>query len=165
MMVSRAIKDAMDSVSPADRWMHAYTYSAHPTCCAVALKNIDIIDRERLSENAEKMGARLHSGLLSAFSSHPNAGDIRGGKGLLAAVEFVEDRDTKKNFAGDFKFSPRLHAELMKRGVVTRTRPSGGAHPATGDILLFAPPLNVSEEQVDRLVEVTREAVTAVLSS
>src|SRR5207249_8814184 len=101
IMVTRAIKDVMDSVKLADRWMHAYTNSGHPTCCAVALKNIEIMDRERLWENAAAMGERLHAGLTAAFGDHQNAGDIRGGKGLLAAVEFVEDRATKKNFAGE----------------------------------------------------------------
>src|SRR5207245_4414575 len=84
MVVSKTIKEVMDSVKPEDRWMHAYTYSAHPTCCAVALKNIAIIEREGLCENAEKMGERLNGALLSAFGEHPNAGEVRGGKGLLA---------------------------------------------------------------------------------
>jgi adenosylmethionine-8-amino-7-oxononanoate aminotransferase len=165
MMLTKAIKEVMDSVKPEDRWMHAYTYSAHPTCCAVALNNIEIIERERLCENAEKMGERLHAGLLSAFGGHPNAGDIRSGKGLLAAVEFVEDRATKKNFPGDRKVSPRLQAEMMKRGVVTRTRPAAGAHPATGDILFFAPPLVVTEAEIDRLVNVSRDAIQVVLGA
>src|SRR5881296_1345904 len=112
IMVSKAIKDAMESVKPEDRWMHAYTYSGHPTCCAVALKNLDIMERERLWENAAKMGTRLHEGLKSAFGTHPNAGDIRGGKGLLAAIELVEDRATKANFAADRKIGPRIQAEM-----------------------------------------------------
>ena len=89
----------MDSVKPDDRWMHAYTNSGHPTCCAVALKNIEIMQRERLWEHAAKMGERLQAGLRRRSAITPNTGDIRGGKGLLAAVEFVEDRATKKNFA------------------------------------------------------------------
>jgi adenosylmethionine-8-amino-7-oxononanoate aminotransferase len=164
MMVTRAIKEVMDSVKPEDRWMHAYTYSAHPTCCAVALKNIEIIEREGLCANAEKLGERLHAGLIVAFGNHPNAGDIRGGKGLLAAVEFVDDRATKKNFAGDRKVSPLLQAEMRKRGVITRTRPAAGAHPASGDILMFAPPLVVTEGEIDRLVSVARDAARVVLS-
>ena len=163
MMVSAAIKQVMDSVQPGDRWMHAYTYSAHPTCCAVALKNLEIIEGERLCANAELMGKRLHTGLTAAFSDHPNVGDIRGGKGLLAAVEFVEDRASKRNFAGDRKIASRLQSEMMKRGVVTRTRPSGGVHPAPGDAVYFAPPLVVTGEEVDRLVSVSRDAVKAVL--
>jgi putrescine aminotransferase len=165
IMLTKAIKEVMDSVKPEDRWMHGYTYSGHPTCCAVALKNIEIIERERLCENAEKMGERLHANLMSAFGDHPNAGDIRGGKGLLAAVELVEDRATKKNFAGDRKIAPRLQAAMVKRGVVTRTRPAAGAHPATGDILFFAPPLVVTEAEIDRLVSVSRDVIKAVLGA
>ena len=165
MMVTKTIKDVMDSVKPENRWMHAYTYSGHPTCCAVALKNIEIMQREGLCENAEKMGERLHAGLTSAFGNHPNAGDIRGGKGLLAAVEFVEDRATKKNFAGDRKIASRVQAEMVTRGVVTRTRAASGAHPCSGDMLLLAPPLVVTKAEIDRLVNVARDAVRAVLGS
>jgi putrescine---pyruvate transaminase len=164
IMVTSAIKEVMDAVSPNDRWMHAYTNSGHPTCCAVALTNIDIMQRERLWENAATMGERLQAGLTAAFGDHPNAGDIRSGKGLLAAVEFVEDRATKKNFASDLKVAATLKAEMMKRGVITRTRPSAGAHPAPGDLLFFAPPLVATEADIDRLVSVAREAVDAVLS-
>src|SRR2546422_7475672 len=82
IMVTRAIKEVMDSVKPGDRWAHAYTYSGHPTCCAVALRNIEIMARERLWENAAAMGERLHAGLQAALASQPNTGDIRGGKGL-----------------------------------------------------------------------------------
>ena len=163
IMVSRAIKDAMDNVKPEDRWNHAYTYSAHPTCCAVAVANLDIMQRERLWENAAKMGARLHDNLKAAFGDHPHAGDIRGGKGLLAAVELVEDRATKKNFEADRKVAARIQAEMVKRGVVTRTRPSPGAHPAPGDSIYFAPPLIATAAEIDRLTGVARDAVKAVL--
>ena len=163
IMITKAIKDAMDSVKPEDRWMHAYTYSAHPTCCAVAVKNIEIMTRERLWEQAAKMGERLFAGLTAAFRDHPNAGDIRGGKGLLAAVELVEDLASKKNFAGDRKVAARIQAEMMKRGVVTRTRPVVGPHPSPGDAIYFAPPLVVTEAEIDRLVAAARDAVKAVL--
>jgi adenosylmethionine-8-amino-7-oxononanoate aminotransferase len=165
IMVSAAIKEVMDSVKPEDRWMHGATYSAHPTCCAVALKNLEIMEREHLAERAAAMGTRLHAGLQAAFGGHPNAGDIRGGKGLLAAVEFVEDRETKKNFAADRKVGARLQAEMARRGVITRTRPSPGPDPLPGDATFFAPPLVITEAEIDRLVDVTRESVRAVLGS
>lgn len=163
IIVSKSIKETMDSVKPEDRWMHAYTYSAHPTCCAVGLKNIELIESERLLENAERMGRRLHEGLLSAFSDCPNAGEIRGGKGLLAAVEFVEDRATKKNLDSDRKFAARLQSEMTKHGVITRTLRAGGPHPALGDSVFFAPPLVITEAEVDQLVSVARESCRAVL--
>src|SRR5438128_1332459 len=165
IMVSQAIKQAMDSVKPENRWMHAYTYSAHPTCCAVAVKNLEIMTRERLWENAAKMGERLHARLTAAFRDHPHAGDIRGGKGLLAAVELVEDRATKKNFAADRKVAARIQAEMMKRGVVTRTRAVVGPHPAPGDAIYFAPPLIVTEAEIERIVDVARDAVQAAVGA
>jgi adenosylmethionine-8-amino-7-oxononanoate aminotransferase len=165
IIVSKPIKEAIDSVKPEDRWMHAYTYSAHPTCCAVASKNIEIMQREKLAENAAKMGQRLHAALVAAFGDHQNVGDIRGGKGLLAAVEFVADRATKTNFTDDRQVASRLQAEMMKRGVVTRTRAAAGAHPAPGDALFFAPPLIVTDSDIDRFVSVAREAVRVVLGA
>lgn len=165
MMVNKKIKDTLDSVEPANRWMHAYTYSAHPTCCAVALKNIEIMEREGLCQRAKKMGERLSDALTAAFGDHANAGDIRSGKGLLAAVEFVEDRATKKNFDPGRKVASRLLAEMIRRGVITRTRAAAGPHPEPGDILFFAPPLVVTDEEIDRFVGVSRDAVKAVLGA
>jgi adenosylmethionine-8-amino-7-oxononanoate aminotransferase len=165
IMVSKTIKEAMDNVKPEDRWMHAFTYSGHPTCCAVGVKNLEIMERERLFDNAAKMGDRLFSQLKTAFADSPNAGDIRGGKGLLAAVELVEDKATKTNFTGDRKVGSRIQAEMMKRGVVTRVRPVSGPHPAPGDIIFFAPPLVVTEKEVDQLASVARESVKAVLGT
>lgn len=163
MMVNRAVKDALDSVGPAERWMHAYTYSAHPTCCAVGLKNLDIMETERLCERSEKMGKVLDAALVSALGNHPHVGEIRGGKGLLAGVEFVEDRTTKKNFEASAKVTARLQSEMLKRGLVTRTRGTGGPHPAFGDAVCFAPPLVISEAEIDRMVTVCAESVQAVL--
>ncbi|MBI3624926.1 MAG: aspartate aminotransferase family protein, partial [Candidatus Rokubacteria bacterium] len=154
IMVTREIKDAMDSVPPDQRWMHAYTYSGHPTCCAVGLKNLEIMERERLWENAARMGTRLFEGLKQTFASHPHVGDVRGGKGLLAGIELVADRATKAQFPADQKVGPRVPAEMLKRGVVTRIR---------GESIFFAPPLIVTEAQVDRLISVARDAVKAVL--
>ena len=78
------IFDAMNTVAPENRWMHAYTYSGHPTCCAVGLANIAIMERERLWERAAAMGKRLHEGLLGLQKELAAIGDVRGGKGLLA---------------------------------------------------------------------------------
>jgi len=153
IMVSKTIKQAMDDVKPEDKWMHAYTYSGHPTCCAVGLKNLEIMERERLWERAAAMGTRLHKGLQQALGDHKHVGDIRGGKGLLAAVVLVEDRGTKAPFGADKKVGQRVLAEMTKRGVITRARV---------EHIFFAPPLVVTEEQVDRLISVTRDSIKAV---
>jgi L-2,4-diaminobutyrate transaminase len=108
------------------------------------------------------MGTRLRERLVEAFGHHPNVGDVRGGLGLLAALEFVEDKATKANFAGERKIAGRLQAEMVKRGVVTRARPVAGPHPAPGDAVFLAPPLVITPAQVDTVVDVVRESARAV---
>lgn len=163
IMVTQAIRNVLDSVEPADRWMHGFTNSGHPACCAAALRNIEIIEEESLVENSRDMGDALCRALQVTFADHPNVGEIRGGKGLLAALEFVEDRTTKTNFEVERDFGNRLRRELRNRGVITRTRSVAGGHPAPGDQVLFAPPLIISERDIEDLVAKTRDAVDAVI--
>ena len=96
--VSDTIKQAMDSTPPDQRWMHAYTYSGHPTCCAVALANLTILEGEGLVQRAAEMGNRLLEG-LHTLDNLPGVGDVRG-LGMMAAVEVVEDKATKQEFPG-----------------------------------------------------------------
>ncbi|MGH7378368.1 MAG: aspartate aminotransferase family protein, partial [Candidatus Methylomirabilales bacterium] len=101
IMVSEPIRQAILSVPPEKRWMHAFTYSGHPTCCAVALKNLEIIEREGLVERAAKMGERLLKGLRT-LSSLPAVGDVRG-LGLMCGVELVADKASKAPFPPERK--------------------------------------------------------------
>jgi len=150
-------------VAPAERWMHGYTNSGQPTCCAVGLENIRILESEGLLENSARMGGLLWNGLQETLAGHPHVGDIRGGKGLLAAVEFVQDKATRENFAAEARVGPRIKAELKRLGILTRTRGTEGPHPAAGDQILFAPPLVITEPEVQRLVKSLRETVHTVI--
>jgi len=129
--------------------MHAYTYSGHPTCCAVALKNLEILEGEGMAERAGKMGERLLSG-LHTLTEFPCVGDVRG-LGLMSAVEFVADRESKAP-AG---IGDKIRRACLERGLFTRIK---------GDIIMFAPPLIISEEEVDRILEILREAIMSVLN-
>ncbi|WP_428420591.1 aspartate aminotransferase family protein [Methylibium sp.] len=137
----------------ADPWMHCYTYSGHPVACAVALATLDVIEREGLLARAQVLGERLLCGLRGALGGHPNVGDIRG-LGLMAAVELVEDRFTKKPFDPARKTGPQVLAQVRQRGVVTRGR---------GDTLYLGPALVSDEATIDRIVEAVAEGVGAVL--
>jgi putrescine aminotransferase len=163
IIMSKGIKEVLELVEPGNRWMHGFTNSGHPTCCAVALRNIEIIQSEGLLDRSATMGDFLFRSLKDAFADHPNAGDIRGGKGLIAAVEFVEDRETKRNFPSDEKIGARIQEEMKTNGLITRTRPAAGDHLAPGDEVLFAPPLIITEAEIERMVAVFREAVRTVL--
>jgi len=147
MVVSRPIFAALNSAPYAQRWMHAYTYSGHPTCCAVALANLDIIEREGLVEHAARMGERLLNGLRS-LASLPTVGDVRG-LGLMAAVELVEDKDTREPLAA----ATQVRLAALERGLIIRQK---------GSILMMAPPLMISEAQIDQMVSIVGDSIAAV---
>jgi len=134
-------------------WMHAYTYSAHPTGCAVALAMLDIVEGEDFPGQAASKGARLLNGLRDALGDHPNVGEVRG-LGLMCGIEYVEDRATKAPFDPAKAVGPRIHAEGMTRGLFSRTR---------GDVYQIAPPIVTTEANIDRCVEIIAEATKAVL--
>jgi adenosylmethionine-8-amino-7-oxononanoate aminotransferase len=163
IVVSQDIFDAMNTVPPESRWMHAYTYSGHPTCCAVGLANIDIMERERLWERAAAMGKRIHEGLLSLQKELAAIGDVRGGKGLLCAAELVSDRGTKAGFPPDQKVGARVRREMEKRGLVTRIRSFPVGDGTVSEQIFLAPPLVITEQQVDRTLEAVRGAIQTVV--
>ena len=165
ILMTQKVRNAIESVAPADRWMHGYTNSGQPACCAVALENIRILESEGLLENSARMGAALWQGLKEAFAGHPHVGDIRGGKGLLAALEFVQEKATRESFAQANKVGQRIKTELKELGILTRSRAAEGPHPAAGDQILFAPPLCITESEVEQIVDSLRRAVRAVLGS
>ncbi|BBK30097.1 L-2,4-diaminobutyrate transaminase [Stella humosa] len=134
---------------------HGYTYSAHPVCAAAALANLDILEREKLTENAASTGAYLQDRLRDRLAGHAHVGEVRG-EGLLAAVEFVADRKTKRRFETADKVGARLAAACVERGLIARAMPHG-------DILGFAPPLVITKAEIDQLVDTTAAAVAAVL--
>ena len=152
IMISQEILDAMVAAPYADRWMHAYTYSGHATCCAVGLRNLELIAQEGLVEHAAKMGARLLAG-LQTLREFQAVGDVRG-LGLMAGVELVADRTTKAGFDPAQGIIGKVKAELEARGVFTRNM---------RDIIAFAPALVITPAQVDQLVESLRGAIAAVL--
>ena len=133
---------------------HGWTYSAHPIGAAAGVANLKLIDDLGLVANAGDTGAYLLRSLRDALSDHPHVGDIRG-DGMLAAVEFVRDRDDRAFFDPSEKVGPRLSAEMLKRGVIARAMPQG-------DILGFAPPLCITRAEVDTVVDATVAAVSAL---
>jgi adenosylmethionine-8-amino-7-oxononanoate aminotransferase len=102
-------------------WMHAYTYSAHPTGCAIANAMIDLIEREDFPGQAAEKGKRLLVGLKDAIGDHPNVGEVRG-LGLMCAVEYVKDRGTKEMFDAADGIGARINAETIQRGLYCNQR-------------------------------------------
>ena len=157
VVVSKRVHQAMEDAPMDERFMHAATYSGHPACCAVGLRNIDILEREALPERAAVMGKKLLAG-LETLRSLPIVGDVRG-LGMMCGVELVEDQGSRRPAIGP---GGRVVAEAMKRGLIIRQR-GGGGTPISGDSLCIAPPLMTPEATLDRLVNIVGESIQAVM--
>ena len=134
---------------------HGWTYSAHPIGAAAGVANLKLIDELGLVTNAGETGAYFNKAMKDALGGHAHVGDVRG-EGLLCAVEFVEDRETRKFYDPLQKIGPQVSAALLSKGVIARAMPQG-------DILGFAPPLCLTAAEADEIVGKTAEAVRDVL--
>jgi adenosylmethionine-8-amino-7-oxononanoate aminotransferase len=152
--VSDKVRDVINGVPAGKRWMHAYTYSGHPTCCAVALANIDILDHEGLVERSAMAGERLLRGLRS-LETLAHVGNVRG-LGLMAAVELVADKTTKQYFPAETGLSQKLMEALLDNGLYTRV---------VMDSICLAPPLVVSDAEIDRIVNIVGDTIPAVIAA
>lgn len=135
---------------------HGWTYSAHPIGAAAGVANLKLIDDLGLVKNAGEVGAYLKKSMTEALGDHPNIGDIRG-EGMLCAVEFVADRDSRTFFDSAKKIGPQVSAALLAGDkVIARAMPQG-------DTLGFAPPFCLTKAEADTVVAATARAVKAVL--
>ena len=134
---------------------HGWTYSAHPICAAAGVANLALIDELGLVKNAGETGSYFNKALKDALSGHRNVGEVRG-DGLMAAVEFVEDRDDRRFFDPGRKVGPTIASALLEEGVIGRAMPQG-------DILGFAPPLCLTPKEAETVVAATLKAVKRVL--
>ncbi|TCK06115.1 aspartate aminotransferase family protein [Marinobacterium mangrovicola] len=134
---------------------HGWTYSAHPIGAAAGVANLELVDELNLVANAGETGAYFKQALIEAVGSHKNVGQVRG-EGLLVAVEFVEDKASRKRFDNVGALGGKLAAALLARGVISRAMPQG-------DILGFAPPLCISKEECDKVVSALHSAIEEIL--
>lgn len=136
---------------------HGWTYSAHPVCVAAAHANLDIVEREDLTGNAREVGAYLQTQLHEQLAEHPMVAEVRG-VGLLAALEFVADKNSKQRFAPNQTVGAKVSAACLQEGLIARAMPHG-------DILGLAPPLIITREEVDLVVGMVKRAVETVYRS
>ena len=135
---------------------HGWTYSAHPIGAAAGVANLELIDKLGLIDNAGTVGTYLNAQMRAALGDHPNVGDVRG-IGMICAVEFVADKDSRTFYDASDKIGPQISAKLLEQSsVIARAMPQG-------DILGFAPPFCLTRAEADQMVSTTVQAVTSVL--
>jgi putrescine---pyruvate transaminase len=129
--------------------MHGFTTSGHPVSCAIAVANIEVIEREGLVDQVNERGAYLGN-LLDGLRDLPEVGDVRY-TGLMAAVELVKDRESKARYPQEAERSHRVTRAARDHGLLVR--------PLLGDMVFLAPPFVITEAQLERCVEALRNAI------
>ncbi|MGN7402059.1 aminotransferase family protein [Cytobacillus praedii] len=130
--------------------LHGYTYSGHPMACAVALKNIEIIEDENLIETAKNMGEELLKGFKWIEGEREIVGNVRA-LGLMGAIELNSHKLTTGPVA------PLIVNEAANQGLICRSVVFDGM-----DILVFAPPLSINKQEIDSLVEIIDRAIYTI---
>ena len=156
IILSTRVHRALEDAPMEERYMHAATYSGHPTCCAVGLANVGIIEREGLVERAAVVGRKLLAG-LETLRALPSVGDVRG-LGMLAAVELVSDQASRAPAPG---LGAKVVAAAAERGLILRQRAGAEGPPVSGDSLCLAPPLMTPEPVIERIVQIVGESIAA----
>ncbi len=146
IMISERVEQVFrDAGQP---FMHGYTYMSHPVSCAAGLAVLRIIEREGLIQNAADQGTRLFEQLEHLKAEHPLIGDIRG-KGLLAGVELVRDRDTKEPLDPALGVSMRLVKAALDHGITVYPCQTG---PGNSDQFLVSPPMISTADDIEEIV-------------
>jgi L-2,4-diaminobutyrate transaminase len=145
MVGERVWSEIENSNGVVDVFSHGFTTSGHPAAAAAALANLDILEREDLVERAGKLGIQLVARLREAVGDHPLVGDVRG-CGLMAGVELVADRYTRRNFPAEARVAARVAREAIETGVLVRALPAN-------DVIAFSPAFVITLEMIDACVE------------
>src|SRR5213083_2272971 len=143
-------------------FMHAQTYSHHPVACAAGLAAVRYLKAHRLVERCAEMGKELQR-RLAPLGRLPYVGDVRG-RGLLAGVEFVEDKVTRAPLPRAAKFAEAFTEAAQGEGLVVWPN-VGHADGTNGDLVMIAPPFIITEREIDELVERFTAAMEKTLQS
>ncbi len=122
---------------------HGYTYSGHPACAAAALANIEVMQRERIVENAGETIAPYFQSVLATFAEHPFVGQVRG-VGMLGAIQLVPQKTSNAPFGTDGSVGAYCRDRCLEHGLIMR---------AVDDAMILSPPLVITHAQIDDLFE------------
>ena len=143
--ISRAFEGAGDK-----QFRHLITFGGHPVSAAAALENLDIFERENLVGECRRNGEYLFD-QLQRLREHEIVGDVRGGLGLLAAVELVQDRATKTAFPVDAGLATRLPRLIDDEGIISFR---------AANVISVCPPLVITRDEIDQVVDGLDSALT-----
>jgi taurine-pyruvate aminotransferase len=151
--VRREIYETFAGETAYERLRHVNTFGGHPAGCAVAVRNMEIMEEEDLFRRSAEMGERLRKE-LSSLEDHPNVGDVRN-TGLLFGIELVEDKETKEP-AGPERVAAAISG-CRERGLVIANNADTVA--GFNNVLTLAPPLSITDGDLEFIARVLRETL------
>ncbi|MDE0532110.1 MAG: aminotransferase [Albidovulum sp.] len=150
-LYSKQIHDVISHGDPERMYTSGFTYSGHPVCCMAALKNIEILEKEGILENASRVGSYFEKRLAELLEL-PIVGDVRGRK-LMMCVESVMNKETKELFPREVNIGKRITGICEDLGLIVRP---------LGHLNIMSPPLILTETDVDFIVDALGEAIRRV---
>jgi adenosylmethionine-8-amino-7-oxononanoate aminotransferase len=141
---------------------HGGTFSHQPPTAAAGVAAVRYLENQELVPYAAEIGKALGQKLRARFGDHPNIGDIRG-MGLMWALELVKDKATKEPFPISLHFSSKVFEAGFADGLIVYVM-SGCADGEAGDHLMVSPPLVVTDEQLDEIIEKLASAIDKVIA-
>ncbi|WP_421693172.1 aspartate aminotransferase family protein [Aestuariivirga sp.] len=143
--------------------MTGHTFTAHTACCAAGVAVQKIVEREKLVERVAAMEANFVAMLKDATRDIEAVGDIRG-RGFFQALELVADRKTKAPFPAERKLFMKIRAQAFENGLICY--PVGGnVDGINGDVVILAPPYNVTDAELTEIVDKTAVSIRQVLKA
>lgn len=153
-VTTQAVYDAFYAdYSEGKAFMHSHTYSGNPLACSAANEVLAIMQEERILEKANENAGYFRQLIHENLNNHKNVGEIRS-IGLINAIELVEDKTTKQPFDVKRRIGYQVYKKALGKGVVLRP---------LGDVLYFNPPLTITREEMDSVVQVSAECIRSVL--
>ncbi len=140
-----------DAIATADEELvHGYTYSGHPVASAVALRNLEVLEKQNLIDRVKTViGPYMQRRLRETFADHPLVGEVRG-IGLLAAIELVPEKPERRFFPGDTGVGTHCRNYCFQNGLVMR---------AIRDTMVLSPPFIITEKEVEEILVKAKAAI------
>lgn len=154
-----ARQDIVDSVIASGGFMHGHTYAGNPLACATGLAVIRAMKEENLVANAAEQGAYLRAGLDALTEKHACVGNVRG-IGLLQGVELVADRASREPWPAERNIFNEITKLAKERGLLVYPRRSIDG--VRGDHVLITPPLTVTRPEIDEILHLFDQSLSAL---
>ena len=136
-------------INEGGEWVHGFTYSGHPTCAAVALKNLEILDEGGLVKRVQTDIGPYFQAALRTLQDHPLVGEVRG-KGLIAGLELVKNKERRESYPEELGVAKYCRDLCLEKGLIIR---------AARDCLMISPPFVITKPEVDTMIDLLKQGL------